>query len=206
MQRPVGVVRVTSNRYIAGRRLSGLPHRRSTESDYDLSHRALSILRPPEELAMLYPIVDLDPRDLDELIAISQREGFAMVSRLQADYVSGLNRFDQPGERLFAWIESGRWLAVGGLNIEVHPQFADAGRIRRLYVGPDHRRRGIGRALVGAIVMHGRGAFRQFTCRVGPIQARGFYERLGFLPVAAERVTHVFEPGWPDDVRTPRET
>ncbi len=117
-----------------------------------------------------------------------------MVARLRDDYVSGVNVFEQPGEALFGFSKDGRLLGVGGLNRERHPEYADSGRVRRVYVLPDFRRQGIGTTLVRAIIEHGLQHFRRVTCHVGPRESYQFYERLGFQRTLTDDVTHVYHP------------
>jgi GNAT superfamily N-acetyltransferase len=147
---------------------------------------------------MVERIDSLDPSDLAELVRASSSEGYGMIDRLSREYQSGVNRFDQPGEALFGVRDdAGALIAVGGLNAEQHPDFPGAGRVRRVYVHPAHRRKGIGREIVGAVIRRGLKHFRCITCNVGPLEAGRFYESVGFRRVAAISVTHVYRSAKP---------
>jgi len=61
----------------------------------------------------------------------SQAEGHNMVNRLVADFRAGSNRFDAPGELLYAHFSGQVVVAVAGLNQESDPSYPRAGRIRR---------------------------------------------------------------------------
>ena len=88
---------------------------------------------------------ELPPDRLADLIAESEREGFALVRRLVDDWESGDNRFDRPGEALFAVVADGRVLGVCGLNIDPYLPGGRVGRVRHLYVAADSDAAGSGR-------------------------------------------------------------
>ncbi len=68
-------------------------------------------------------------------------------------------------------------------------EFEADGHIDRVYVSADHRRRGIGRQLLGAVVAEARrvGLARLFT--EASITARPFFEAQGFMMLAPQVVT-----------------
>ena len=128
------------------------------------------------------------PSDLALLAARGRAEGFSFVDRLIAEWQSGANRFDAPGELfLCAWVDQ-RLAGFGGLNRDPYYDEADAGRVRHVYVEPDARRRGVGALLVGAIVEQARESFSILRLRTR--QAAPFYERLGFTPIGEPDATH----------------
>jgi ribosomal protein S18 acetylase RimI-like enzyme len=63
--------------------------------------------------------------------------------------------------------------------------------VRRLYVFPRCRRRGLARSIVTEIICRGAECFDTLTVNAGKLDARGFYEHLGFTPVAHAGITHV---------------
>lgn len=120
------------------------------------------------------------------LLEESEREGFRFLRRAQDEWMTGTNRFSQQGEALFAVMESGRIVAVGGITRET----SNRGRLRRFYVRHEQRRRGVGRALVAQIVEFARGYFSEVILRTDTEAGAGFYEALGFLPVEDDGCTH----------------
>ena len=83
-------------------------------------------------------------------------EGYDFIETLVEEWASGANRFDAPREALCGHLDQGLLVAVGGLNCDPFAGRPDMGRIRRVYVRPAWRNRGIGRALVAALVDHAR--------------------------------------------------
>jgi GNAT superfamily N-acetyltransferase len=129
-----------------------------------------------------------DPR-VSSLAARATEEGFDFLNRLEADWTSGANRFDQTGEILLAVTDGASLLAVGGLNVDPYDT-SGFGRLRRVYVVPEHRAAGIGRALVAALLDHARPTFQSVRLRAGTNDAGKFYDCLGFRRVDAAEATH----------------
>jgi GNAT superfamily N-acetyltransferase len=120
------------------------------------------------------------PDRLAGLVVESEREGFAFVRRLVDEWESGGNRFDRAGEGLFAAVADGRVVGVCGLNVDPYLAGGRVGRVRHLYVAAGFRRRGIGTALVRAVIMEARGTFDRLRLRTASEPAVRFYESLGF--------------------------
>lgn len=134
---------------------------------------------------------DDDIAMLAHLVEESEREGFRFLRRLHDDYRDGSNRFDQPGEGLFAAWLSDRPVGVCGLNRDPYVPDGRAGRVRRLYVHPSVRQLGVGRSLVTAVIAKARESYPILRLRTKNPAADAFYRRLGFSPVESEAATHV---------------
>jgi GNAT superfamily N-acetyltransferase len=132
---------------------------------------------------------------LAALIDDSERHGLRFVRRLADEWAGGVNRFDRPGEALFAaWIEA-HAVGVGGLNIDPYVAALGVGRVRHLYVLAAHRGAGIGDRLVRAILGAARGRFEVLRLRTSnPVAAR-LYERHGFARVDLGDCTHAIALG-----------
>jgi GNAT superfamily N-acetyltransferase len=128
---------------------------------------------------------------LDDLQAEARAEGYNFVETLVADWASGANRFDAPGEALFACFEDGRLVAVGGLNVDPFAGDAQVGRIRRVYVRAGWRGRGIGARLVARLIEEARKSFACVRLRAENPAAARLYERLGFTPIENADATHM---------------
>lgn len=131
-------------------------------------------------------IVTLAPpdwREVEPLIAESQREGFRFLARLRAEHASGAARFDGPGEALLGVHVDGEMVAVGGVSADPYEAGDRVGRIRHVFVSRGHRRHGVGRMLLAALVDAARPHYDVLTLRTDTAAAARFYEALGFTPV-----------------------
>ena len=135
---------------------------------------------------------------LDDLLVDSEREGSRFVRRLFDEWATGTNRFDRPGEALFAARLGDRLIGVCGLNVDPYAAAANVGRVRRLYVLSAYRRIGAGRQLVLAVLEAARGRFDVLHLRTTNPVAAQLYESLGFRPSSATAdYTHALELGSP---------
>lgn len=144
--------------------------------------------------ARIERLVELPAADLAPLIVESEQAGLRFVSRLAEEWESGRNRFDRPGEVLFGALTDEGLVGVCGLNVDPYAGEPRVGRVRHLYVLTVHRRRGVGRQLVGAVVAAARGPFAALRLSTVNPQAVRLYEMLGFRRRAGDaRCTHAME-------------
>ena len=134
------------------------------------------------------------PELLAVSIAESEAHGLGFVRRLADEWASGANRFDRPGEALFAVRDAADVVAVGGLNVDPYTTDPGTGRVRHVYVLTAYRRRGLGAALVSAIIAAARGHFHTLRLSTSNPDAARLYERLGFRRRAdLAKCTHIME-------------
>jgi GNAT superfamily N-acetyltransferase len=130
----------------------------------------------------------------DALVAESESAGYRFVRRLADEWASGANRFDRPGEALFAAWMNGRLIGACGLNVDPYTPAPGVGRVRHLYVLTDCRRSGIGRRLVEQVLGAARGRFDRLRLSTQNPAAAQLYERLGFeRRLGAVDHTHLVE-------------
>jgi GNAT superfamily N-acetyltransferase len=127
---------------------------------------------------------------LARLVAVAATEGHLFVARLRDEWTSGSNRFDRPGELLLGVTLNDALIAVGGLNADPYFGETGVGRLRRVYVDPPWRGRGIGRLLVTQLLERARRHFATVRLRTHSAGAASFYTRLGFRAVGAPQTTH----------------
>jgi len=132
------------------------------------------------------------PDGIDELLRASVDEGHNLVRRLVEDWLDGSNQFDAPGEIFVEARVGARLAGLGGLNQDPYLDDPSVARLRHLYVLPELRRRGVGRAVVGVLVDQARTSFSRMRLRTTREEAARFYSTLGFQQVAQEPdATHV---------------
>ena len=81
--------------------------------------------------------------DISYLAGVARTEGHGNIETLIYEFQSGANRFDQIGEALFGVYENSKLKAIGGVNIDPYEPEIHVARVRRLYVHPTFRRRGV---------------------------------------------------------------
>lgn len=121
------------------------------------------------------PVLDLQP-----LLEESQALGFNFLEWLIRDYNEATNRFDQPGEALFAIYNRSDMIAIGGLNHDPYLPDSATGRVRRVYVLSLWRRKGVGKRLMQEIIAEARRHYKLLTLRTFDEPADKFYRALGF--------------------------
>ena len=125
-------------------------------------------------------ITNLLQHDLNTLVKESKEDGFRFVERLWNDYKNGINGFDKPGEALYGiYNEKKELVAVGGLNID--PDTAEAGRVRRFYVKKECRNEGLGTLLLNRIIQDARPFFHILVLHTDTEKADRFYTSFGFV-------------------------
>lgn len=135
--------------------------------------------------------IELPVPGMESLQSEADAEGYDFVQTLVEQWASAENRFDAPGETLCGHLDQGLLVAVGGLNCDPFAGRADMGRIRRVYVRPAWRNKGIGKALVISLIDQARTHFRCVRLRAENAEAARLYERIGFAPVESPDATHI---------------
>lgn len=134
------------------------------------------------------------PPDLGPLVEASLAEGFGMVRRLRDEWLSGSNRFAEPGEAFLVARHGDSLAGVCGLNRDPLSPDPAVGRLRRLFVSQPLRKQGVGRTLVLRTLALARGHFSIVRVRTDTREADLFYTALGFSRVlSSDDATHELE-------------
>ena len=128
---------------------------------------------------------------MENLLSEALAEGYCFIQTLVEQWDSAENRFDAPGEVLCGHLDQGLLVAVGALNIDPFAGTTEIGRIRKIYVRPAWRNKGVGRTLVTTLVEQARTHFRCVRLRADNAHAAHLYERIGFVPVESPDATHM---------------
>jgi GNAT superfamily N-acetyltransferase len=143
--------------------------------------------------AAMIPIhkIELPIPGVERLQKEARDEGHDFIETLVEEWARATNRFDGPGEVLCGYLDQGLLVAVGGLNLDPFAGRPDMGRIRRVYVRSAWRNRGVGRALVTALVDHARTHFSCVRLRAENALAARLYESMGFVPIESPDASHI---------------
>jgi GNAT superfamily N-acetyltransferase len=134
-----------------------------------------------------YELKRFDPEgaEFQALLEESRLEGYWMLVRLLDGWRDSRNRFRRRGEMLLGAWQDRALVGAGGLNVDPYVEGRREGRVRHLFVSAAHRRRGVGRLLVRAIIDRARLHFPVLNVRA-PEAAFPFYEALGFKRIEGE--------------------
>jgi len=138
----------------------------------------------------LVRIFDEPPDGFDDLVAEASGEGVRNMGLLAEGWAAGV-RFQDDGEALLAAFLAGELAGIGGLSVE--PAASEpARRLRRFYVRPSMRRRGVATALASALIHEGFDSVGLLTVNAAASPAAGpFWEVQGFVADRTGPWTHV---------------
>ena len=130
---------------------------------------------------------------IEQLQLEASAEDYDFIATLVEEWANDQNRFDGPGEVLCGHLAQGVLVAVGALGMDPYCGAPEIGRIRKVYVRRAWRNKGIGGALVAALVERAQNHFQWVRLRAANAEAGRLYERLGFAPVDDPNATHIFQ-------------
>ncbi|MGX9988401.1 GNAT family N-acetyltransferase [Rhizobium sp. WSM1274] len=129
------------------------------------------------------------PQEIADLESEARREGYRHVARLIYEWSIGDIKFEHHGERLLGAYIDEVLVGIGGMTVE--SAMSEALRMRRFYIRPAMRRRGIGRMLALALLDHARSCCSIVTVHAGNDAAARFWEALGFQPHGRDGHSHL---------------
>lgn len=131
------------------------------------------------------------PGALTALAEQADAEGIRVVRVVIDRWESGEERYDRSGEQLLVGVtDDDGVVGVGGLTI--CPTVPGALRVRRFYVHPAWRRRGVATAVTSALLASWPREVSVITCNAqASAAAPRFWEAMGFEPVDDANITHV---------------
>lgn len=132
-----------------------------------------------------------DLEELRRLADIAGAEGFKFLHRLVQLVENGDVVFDDAGEFFLCVVANGDVIAVGGVTPDPYVDATDVGRIRHVYVHPQHRSKSVGRNLVHEIEVRAKRTYSKLRLRTDTMAGARFYESLGYRAVASPDATHV---------------
>ena len=138
-------------------------------------------------------IEKLETIDIAHLVELSVHEGFHFLERLVDEWRNGTNQFKKANECLYIVKMDKQIVAIGGINAcpYTNQEHEKVGRIRRVYVHPTYRRKGLGRQLMAKIIGDFTTHYEKIILRTPTQRAATFYESIGFTKIHnSETHTH----------------
>ncbi|MCZ6643720.1 MAG: GNAT family N-acetyltransferase [Gammaproteobacteria bacterium] len=130
-------------------------------------------------------------KGIRNLAAIAEADGHRNINTLISEFEAGVNCFDKPGEALFGAYNGTTIVGIGGVNIDPFENLAVVARVRRVFVAPAVRRRGVASVLMDEIERIARGHFSKVQLYTTSATASHFYIARGYSPVYGRpRVSH----------------
>lgn len=145
-------------------------------------------------MLQLVRLFDELPDGFDDLVAEASSEGVRNMALLAEGWAKGA-RFQDDGEAILVAFLAGELAGIGALSVEpASPE--PARRLRRFYVRPDMRRRGVATALASALIHEGFDSAGLLTVNAQASDAAGpFWEAQGFVLDASGPWTHLMRKG-----------
>ncbi|MES5939053.1 MULTISPECIES: GNAT family N-acetyltransferase [unclassified Bacillus cereus group] len=126
-------------------------------------------------------IEDLMIYEHDYLVQESKDEGFNFLIKLISEYENKINTFNKTGECLFGIFQGEKLIGIGGLNKDPYTENNKIGRLRRLYISKDYRRKGLGNLLLNRLLLHAEKYFKVVVLHTDTKQGDVFYNANGFV-------------------------
>jgi GNAT superfamily N-acetyltransferase len=124
------------------------------------------------------------------LSQLAEAEGFGFITRFADDCANGSVQLDAPGEYFYGDFDNDDLVALGGVTPDPYVHDASVGRVRHVFVRPEFRARGVGRALVDTLEARAQNRYARLRLRTDTAAAARFYERLGYHVVSNVSATH----------------
>ncbi|QIO73813.1 GNAT family N-acetyltransferase [Rhizobium leguminosarum] len=129
------------------------------------------------------------PQEIADLESEARQEGYRHIARLIDEWSTGAVRFDRDGERLLGAYADEVLAGIGGMTVET--AMSGVLRMRRFYISPAMRGRGIGRMLAMALLDHASSFCTVVTVHAGNDGAARFWESLGFQSHGRDGHSHL---------------
>jgi GNAT superfamily N-acetyltransferase len=141
-------------------------------------------------MLQLVRLFDELPDGFDDLVAEASGEGVRNMALLAEGWKAGA-RFQGDGEAILAAFLVGALAGIGAMSVE--PAASEpARRLRRFYIRPAMRRRGVATALASALIHEGFDSVDVLTVNARASKAAApFWEAQGFVADASGPWTHV---------------
>ena len=138
----------------------------------------------------IHLLTQFPPIGFSAMRAEAEAEEEPQLEALSAAWQDRTQRFQLDGEALFAALLHDRLAGLGALAQDPALPPEEVLRVQRLYVRPDCRRHGVGRALLRRLVQHGLRHAPTLIVDAPQPAAHAFFDACGFTALDDPGVTH----------------
>jgi GNAT superfamily N-acetyltransferase len=139
---------------------------------------------------MIRYLLPSDIHDVRRIARSASAEGFEFLQRFLSELEAESVVLNSAGEFFLGFVEDGGVVAVGGVTPDPYLNDPLTGRLRHLYVQPDHRRTSVGRQLVRELERRAANVYSTLRLRTDSQLAAEFYLAVGYDPVMDATATH----------------
>lgn len=134
------------------------------------------------------------PDDLHLLQDEAAAEGYRFVEGILEEWDAGHYQADDERNTLLVVYREGVLAAIGAVTPDPYDPAPDLLRLRHVYVRPEYRREGVGRALASALIQQGLALAPRLSLNAADAGASAFWEAMGFRPDSGgTRRSHLLE-------------
>ena len=140
---------------------------------------------------MIRHLLPSDIGDVRRLAKLASAEGFAFLERFVSELEGDAVALNAAGEFFLGVVAEGEIVALGGVTPDPYVKDPSIGRLRHVYVRPDHRRASVGRQLVRELERRAANTYARLRLRTDTDAAARFYQAIGYDSIVDGTATHV---------------
>lgn len=141
-----------------------------------------------------YTVIEINDSNilsLQKMAEESKLRGEGVVEKTIAEWLSGKNKFEKVGEKLWGLVINNEIIGMGGLNQDPYLNDETVGRVRHVYIMKEYRGRGLSRVLLNLIISLAKEHYTTLRLSTHNPIAASLYESLGFEKVDEIKATHI---------------
>lgn len=146
------------------------------------------------ELYVQYHIMEITDTNISFLQPLADEamaDGDKFIQKTIDEWKSGVNTFSKEGEKFWAIVIGGEYIACGGLNRDPYTEDKTIGRVRHVYVLKKYRGQGYSKILLRLIIDRANQYFSSLRLSTYNPIAASLYQSLGFEKVDEHKANYI---------------